>query len=89
MFTRNLEDVTEMFPEIVDSARSMSDGSFILDSEVLGFKDGKFLAFQETMQRRKKYEVGSTSKNIPVKAMIFDTLYMRRQIGRASCRERV
>lgn len=74
LFTRNLEDVTEMFPEIVDSVRSMSDGSFILDSEVLGFKDGKFLAFQETMQRRRKYGVGSTSKDIPVKAMVFDVL---------------
>ncbi len=74
LFTRNLEDVTEMFPEIVDSAMSMSDSSFILDSEVLGFKDGRFLAFQETMQRRRKHGVGNASKDIPVKAMVFDVL---------------
>lgn len=76
LFTRNLEDVTEMFPEVVESAKSITDTSFILDSEVLGFKDGKFLPFQETMQRRRKYGVSDRSKEIPVKAMVFDVLYV-------------
>ncbi len=76
LFTRNLEDVTKMFPEIVESAKQVKDTSFILDSEALGFKDGKFLPFQETMQRRRKYGVEDTSKDIPVKAMIFDVLYL-------------
>ncbi len=75
LFTRNLEDVTEMFPEVVQSARDLSDSSFILDSEVLGFKNEKFLPFQDTMQRRRKYGVGSASKDIPVKGMVFDILY--------------
>lgn len=76
LFTRNLEDVSEMFPEIVESARAISDKSFILDSEVLGYKDGSFLPFQETMQRRRKYSVGDTSKDIPVKGMVFDILFL-------------
>ncbi|HKM19651.1 MAG TPA: ATP-dependent DNA ligase [Candidatus Dojkabacteria bacterium] len=76
LFTRNLEDVTKMFPEIVESAKQVKDSSFILDSEALGFKDGKFLPFQETMQRRRKYGVEDTSKDIPIKAMVFDVLYL-------------
>lgn len=76
LFTRNLEDVTEMFPEVVESARKISNASFILDSEVLGFKDGKFLPFQDTMQRRRKHGVSDTSKDIPVKAMVFDVLFL-------------
>jgi len=76
LFTRNLEDVTDMFPEIVESAKLILEDSFILDSEVLGFKDGKFLPFQETMQRRRKYGVSDTSKDIPVKGMVFDVLYL-------------
>jgi len=76
LFTRNLEDVTEMFPEVAESAKSISDSSFILDSEVLGFKDGKFLPFQDTMQRRRKHGVSDTSKDIPVKAMVFDVLFL-------------
>lgn len=76
LFTRNLEDVTEMFPEIVQSAKNINEESFILDSETLGFSNGKFLSFQETMQRRRKYDVSLAQKNIPVKAMTFDILYL-------------
>jgi len=77
LFTRNLEDVTEMFPEIVQEAMAIEANSFILDSEVLGWdhKKGGFLSYQETMQRRRKYGVKEKSANIPVKAMVFDVLY--------------
>ena len=78
LFTRNLEDVTEMFPEIVQEAMSMKADSFILDSEILGWDHRKsnFLSYQETMQRRRKYGVKEKSENIPVKAMVFDVLYL-------------
>lgn len=78
LFTRNLEDVTEMFPEIVDSAKKMKQASFILDSEVVGwdFKKGKFMSYQETMQRRRKYSVQSVREDIPVRAFTFDLLYL-------------
>ncbi len=76
LFTRNLEDITEMFPEIVEGARKMKEKSFILDSEALGWKNGKFLSFQETMQRRRKYNVDTVQQDIPVRAMCFDILYI-------------
>ena len=77
LFTRNLEDVTEMFPEIVDAARSLEMDSFILDSEVLGwdYEKDTFLTYQETMQRRRKYDVSKLSDSIPVRALTFDILY--------------
>ena len=77
LFTRNLEDVTEMFPEIVEAAEKTEIESFVLDSEILGwnYKENTFLSYQETMQRRRKYSVGSKMENIPVQAMIFDILY--------------
>jgi DNA ligase-1 len=78
LFTRNLEDVTEMFPEVVQAAEGIKIESFILDSEVLGWdkENRKFLSFQDTMQRRRKYEVTDLKKQIPVKAMVFDILYL-------------
>lgn len=78
LFTRNLEDVTEMFPEVVQEAMAMKADSFILDSEILGWdhRKGNFLSYQETMQRRRKYGVKEKSENIPVKAMVFDVLYL-------------
>jgi DNA ligase-1 len=81
LFTRNLEDVTEMFPEIVDSAKKIKQTSFILDSEIVGwdYKGGKFLSYQETMQRRRKYSVQSMREDIPVRAFAFDLLYLNRK----------
>jgi DNA ligase-1 len=76
LFTRNLEDVTEMFPEIVEDAKKINNDSFILDSEVLGWDGKDFLSFQDTMQRRRKYGIGDLKKDIPVKAMCFDILYL-------------
>lgn len=78
LFTRNLEDVTEMFPEIAEAAMAMEQGSFVLDSEVLGwnYKANTFLSYQETMQRRRKYGVGNIQEEIPVKAQTFDLLYL-------------
>jgi DNA ligase-1 len=78
LFTRNLEDVTEMFPEIVDDVRELEIDSFIADSEVLGwdYTNDTFLSYQKTMQRKRKYEVGDMKERIPVKAMIFDLLYI-------------
>ncbi len=78
LFTRNLEDVTEMFPEIVEAAMDMEQESFVLDSEVLGwnYKGNTFLSYQETMQRRRKYGVQGKQTDIPVKAQGFDLLYL-------------
>ena len=81
LFTRNLEDVTEMFPEIVESARDLKQTSFIMDSEIVGwdYKKDTFLSYQETMQRRRKYSVESMKEEIPVKAFVFDLLYLDKE----------
>lgn len=77
LFTRNLEDVTDMFPEVVQAAKEIDIESFILDSEVLGwnYKDNTFLSYQDTMQRRRKYNVVGKMDDIPVQAFVFDVLY--------------
>jgi DNA ligase 1 len=77
LFTRNLEDITEMFPEIVSAVNDLNVDSVILDSEIVGW-DGKkqeFLSYQDTMTRRRKYGVNERKESIPVSAFIFDVLY--------------
>lgn len=78
LFTRNLEDVTDMFPEIVDAAKDIPIDSFILDSELIGWNYSKdnFLSYQQTMQRRRKYSVDKKMEDIPVQAFVFDLLYL-------------
>lgn len=92
LFTRNLEDVTEMFPEIVESAINVKEESFVFDSEVLGwnYKGNNFLSYQETMQRRRKYGVKGKREDIPVKAFVFDIIYLNgNDLSEENTQERV
>lgn len=92
LFTRNLEDVTDMFPEIVEGAINIKEKSFVLDSEVLGwnYKGNKFLSYQETMQRRRKYGVKGKREDIPVKAFVFDIIYLNgKDLSEENTQERV
>ncbi len=78
IFTRNLENVTAMFPDIIEGVKKeVKAKEIILDGEAIGFdpKTGKFLPFQETIKRKRKYEVDKKAKEIPLKYFAFDILY--------------
>lgn len=78
IFTRNLENVTHMFPDLIEALpKEVRVKSVILDGEAIGFdpKTGKFLPFQETIKRKRKYEIGKKAKEIPLKFFCFDILY--------------
>jgi len=77
-FTRNLENTTNMFPDLVRVApEEIEAKEVILDSEAIGYdpKTGKFLPFQETIKRKRKYEVGTMAQKIPLKFFCFDILF--------------
>jgi len=77
-FTRNLENTTHMFPDLVEAVfKEVKAQEAILDCEAIGFnpKTGKFLPFQETIKRKRKYEIGRKVKEIPLKFFCFDVLY--------------
>jgi DNA ligase 1 len=78
IFSRNMETMTDQFPEIALGLTQLGVDSIILDSEIIGFNDTsqKYMSYQDTMKRRRKYDIGEYSKNIPVKAMCFDILYL-------------
>jgi len=81
-FTRNLEETTHQYPEIIDAAKKQIKAeSAILDGEGIGYdkKTGRFLHFQETMQRKRKYDIAEIAKNIPFKYFVFDLLYLNRK----------
>lgn len=77
LFSRNLENTTHMFPEIVEGARKLPVRDCILDGEAIGYnpKTGKFMPFQETVQRKRKYGIEEMAKKIPLAVFIFDVLY--------------
>jgi DNA ligase 1 len=78
IFSRNMESLTDSFPDIVAATRQLGVESAIIDSEAIGydFENETYLPFQETMQRRRKYDIGEMAESIPVKAMAFDLMYL-------------
>jgi len=78
-FTRNLENVTNQFPEVVDYVKKYVKGdSFILDSEAVGFdeKTKEYKPFQEISQRiRRKYDIKKLKEKLPVEINVFDIIY--------------
>jgi len=78
-FTRNLEESTHQYPDLIEGAiNQINADSIILDGEAIGYnKDtGEFLPFQETIQRKRKHNVSEVAKQIPLKYLVFDVLYL-------------
>ncbi len=78
IFSRNLENVTEMFPELVEAAKKLPVESVIFDGESIAYNPttGRFLPFQETVSRKRKHGIDDAVKNLPLKVFIFDCLYL-------------
>ena len=78
-FTRNLEETTHQYPDLVEAAKKqIKADSVILDGEAIGYnkETGAFLPFQETIQRKRKHNVEELAKTIPLKYFVFDILYL-------------
>lgn len=78
MFSRNLEEMTHMFPELTRASKDQIKAkSVILDTEALAYnpESEEFLPFQETTKRRRKHGIEEMAKNLPLKAFVFDILY--------------
>jgi len=79
LFSRNLEETTLMFPDIIEGVRKQVKAkSIILDSEALAYnpESEEFLPFQETTKRRRKYGIEEMQKKLPLKAFVFDIMYL-------------
>ncbi|MGM5483382.1 MAG: ATP-dependent DNA ligase [Nanobdellota archaeon] len=79
IFTRNLEDVTEQFPDVVsDLLSAIKVKNIIIDGEFVGIDDkGNYLPFQEISQRiKRKYDIHDLAKKLPVNYYTWDVLYI-------------
>ena len=78
MFSRNLEEMTHMFPELIEGTKKqIKVKTAILDSEAIAYlpESEEFLPFQETTKRRRKHNIDEVAKQLPLKAFVFDLLY--------------
>ena len=76
MFSRKLEDITEAFPEIA-SAAALLPHDVILDGEVLAYRSGRPLHFQELQKRlRRKVVTDQLRKEVPLIYTPYDIMYL-------------
>ena len=76
-FSRNMNEISDMFPELQKLDQQLDAKEVILDSEAIGFdpKTKRLFDFQMTMQRRRKHNIDQTSREIPLTFQVFDLLY--------------
>jgi DNA ligase-1 len=76
VYTRNLNDVTDRVPEIVETVRGLPAAALILDGEAIALNaDGTPRAFQTTMRRfGRTLEVAAMRRELPLSVYFFDCL---------------
>ncbi|MFA4983120.1 MAG: ATP-dependent DNA ligase, partial [Candidatus Micrarchaeia archaeon] len=78
IYSRKLEKMTHMFPEIVEAARALPAKSAIFEGEALAYnvKEKKYYSFQQTIQRKRKWGVDAMAKDFPLRLFVFDMMYL-------------
>jgi len=77
LFSRNLESMTEMFPELVAAASSLEVDTAILDGEAIAYnpESEEYVPFQETTARRRKEGILEFAARAPMRAFVFDAMF--------------
>lgn len=77
IFSRNLETMTSMFPELVAAAGRLNVKSVILDGEAIAYNPDseEYVPFQETTARRRKEGIEEFAVRVPLRAFVFDVMY--------------
>ncbi len=78
IYSRKLEKMTHMFPEITQAASKLKIKSAIFEGEALAYnaKEKKYYSFQQTMQRKRKYGIEGMAKEFPLRLFVFDLMYL-------------
>jgi DNA ligase-1 len=77
VFTRQLQDVTERVPELVEWTRALRPRELVLEGETIALRpDGRPHPFQVTMRRLGRSKgVEDARKDLPLTSFFFDCLY--------------
>ena len=77
IFSRNLESMTEMFPELVAAASRLKVKNVILDGEAIAYDPDseEYVPFQETTARRRKEGIQEMAARVPMRAFVFDVMF--------------
>jgi DNA ligase-1 len=78
LYSRKLEKMTSMFPDLVAEMKKIKAKEIIFEGEALAFDNQKdrYFPFQQTMHRRRKHGIDAASKEYPLDLFVFDMLYL-------------
>lgn len=85
LFSRNLEDMTEMYQDLVAPIELWAEknqlSSFIIDAEIMAYdaKSDKILPFQILTTRSRKKDQFLKKDQVEVRLYVFDVLYLNRR----------
>jgi DNA ligase-1 len=82
IFSRNLKDMSAMFPEVTQAAAALTDLPCIVEGEALAFDPvtNQMLPFQVTATRRRKHAVAQNAVDTPLRVVLFDILYFDHEV---------
>lgn len=77
-FSRNLIDMSAMFPEFVKACKNLPVRELIVDGEAIVYdpNTGTFVPFQETVKRRRKHGIEEMVSELPLQLNMFDIMYL-------------
>jgi DNA ligase-1 len=74
LWSRGEELITRRFPEVIEAAHTLADGT-VLDGEILAFRGDRPLPFSALQQRiGRERNVSRTARDVPVVFMAYDVL---------------
>ncbi len=79
IFSRRLENMTDMFPELREGTLKQLDADeAIFEGEAIAYNEetGEFYPFQVTIQRKRKYGVKEAAEEFPLRLFAFDIMYL-------------
>jgi len=77
-FSRNLHDMSDMFPDIAALVKDLPASGVVMEGEAIAHDlvTGQFLPFQETVKRKRKHGVESAADQTPLTLYLFDVLHL-------------
>lgn len=77
-FSRNLLDMTYMFPDLKKAVAKLHVKQLICEGEAIVYdpNTGSFLPFQETVKRKRKHGIEQAAEQMPLRVFLFDLLYL-------------
>ena len=77
-YSRNLQDMSQMFPDLKAAFAKFTGDSLICEGEAIVYdpNTGAFSKFQETVKRKRKHGIEQAMIEFPLQVFIFDIMYL-------------